>query len=285
MASSARRVLNKVQRAVVGNRPDGCGADRGTQIALSLAWKQHPKLDLRDVEFRNHSQNGEDGILLYLFTLAGHGGRRAVELCSGDGIESNTANLVLHHDWDALMLDGDAKSIANGVSFFSQHQETYRIGPALATEWITVENVNGILGKHGYASDLDLLSLDMDGVDYWILEALTVRPRMIVVEYNNRIPADRAVTVPYKSDFSTGDPFAGDGFFGASLSAFDKLLGGRGYRLVGANRQNTNAFFLREDVLPERISVSVESCLASRWAIHQRQRWDDSLAGKPWVAV
>jgi hypothetical protein len=277
--AAARTVLSNARGA------DNGGADRGTQLGLSLAWAQHPNLVFRDVEFRNNSQNGEDGILLYLFSLAGHGSRRAVEMCAGDGIENNSANLVLHHDWDVLMLDGDADLLARGTAFYGRHQETYRLGPKLAAEWITAENVNEILVRHGYDDDIDLLSLDMDGVDYWILKAIDLTPRVIVAEYNNRIPADRAVTVPYQSSFeAAGGAFAGDGFFGASLGAFDKLLRGRGYRLVGANRQNTNAFFLREDVLPDRVACSVESCLVSRWAAHQRARWPQ-VADREWVEV
>jgi hypothetical protein len=277
--AAARRVLPEVSNA------DNCGADRGTQLGLSLAWAQHPDLAFRDVEFRNNSQNGEDGILLYLFSLAGHGSRRAVEMCAGDGIENNSANLVLHHDWDVLMLDGNNDLLATGTAFYARHQETCRIGPKLAGEWITAENVNEILARHGYDEDIDLLTIDMDGVDYWILKAIDLTPRVIVVEYNNRIPADRAITVPYEASFvAAGGAFEGDGFFGASPGAFDKLLSGRGYRLVGANRQNTNAFFLREDVLPNRTACSVESCLASRWAAHQLARWPE-IADRQWVAV
>jgi hypothetical protein len=193
----------KVRKALASDsNADNCGADRGTQLGLSLAWRQRPDLEFRDVEFRNHSQNGEDGILLYLFSLAGHGSRRAVELCAGDGIENNTANLAIHHDWDALMLDGDADLIARGKQFYAGHQETSRMGPTLSAEWITTANVNEILARHGFENDIDLLSLDMDGVDYWILQAIDLEPRVIVVEYNNRIPADLSITVPYEAGFA-----------------------------------------------------------------------------------
>jgi len=258
-------------------------------MLLALEWQRLAgsgvTLPFRDVEFRNTSQNGEDGILLYLFTLAGHGGRRAVEMCAGDAIENNSSNLVLHHDWDALMLDGDDNLLARGRALYASHPETFRLGPTIATEWITSANVNELLQRHGYANDIDLLSVDMDGIDYWVLSAITQTPRVLVVEYNNRIPADRAISVPNEDAFvATGGAFSGDGFFGASLAAFDKLLTGRGYRLVGANRQNTNAFFLRHDVLPEMPATTVQSCLASRWARHQSQQWPQ-LADRPWVEV
>lgn len=279
--STARRAAIRTKLA----RTDDGGATRGTQHLLGLRWKALAErgvfLPLQDVEFRNYSQNGEDGILLYLFTIAGHGTRRAVEVCAGNAIEANATNLVLHHDWDALMLDGDESLIKEGELFFGAHPETHRIGPTLAAEWITRDNIGQILARHGYEDDIDLLSLDMDGMDYWILETLTIRPRIIVLEYNNRIPADRAVTVPYDERFAT-DAWAGDGYFGAGLAAFDRLLRSREYELVGSNRHNTNAFFVRSDVATELPRVSVDSCLTSRWARHQQQAWP-GLQSRPWV--
>lgn len=283
--AAARRMLLKTQKIFSTYNASNCGADRGTQLALSMAWASRPDLALRDVEFRNTSQNGEDGILLYLFTLAEHGRRRAVELCAGDGIQNNTANLVLHHDWDALMVDGDADLIAKGKLFFAGHAETDRVPPTLAAEWITTNNVNEIIARYGYHNEVDLLSLDMDGVDYWILEAIQLTPRVIVLEYNNKIPPNLAITVPYAPNFTAaGGALKGNGFFGASLGAFDKLLKDRGYRLVGANRHNTNAFFLRNDVLPGRAACTVESCLTSRWALHQLALWPQ-VSDLGWVNV
>lgn len=286
-----RRGVRTLAKALIpnvaeGNPSDSCGADRGTQLLLALAWTQNPDLALGDVEFRNFSENGEDGILLYLFALAGHGSRRAVEMCAGVGFENNTANLVVHHGWDALMVDGDADLLAQGAQFFKNHKETRRVGPNLTLGWITRDNVNEILTRCGYDRDVDLLSIDMDGVDYWILEAIELTPRIVVVEYNNRIPFDLSLTVPYTENFMVADdPGRGAGFFGASLGAFNKQLTARGYRLIGANRNNTNAFFARNDVLPERGACTVESCLTSRWATHQRTAHWSGIAEMEWVAV
>lgn len=287
LKSRARATMRRAMIRAKVARPGDLGADRGTQHLLALRWKELADrgefLPLGEVEFRNYSQNGEDGILLYLLSVAGHGGRRAVEICAGNGIEANASNLVLHHDWNALLLDGDAELIEEGRLFYGSHPETHRVGPTLAAEWITRDNVNDLLQRHGYADDIDLLSLDMDGMDYWILEAITLRPRIVVLEYNNRVPADKSVTVPYSESFAT-DAWSGDGFFGAGLAAFDRLLTARGYELLGANRHNTNAFYVRSDVAPGVPRASVESCLTSRWARKQRQAWP-GIASRPWVEV
>lgn len=293
LAAKTRQVADRVSARVQPGVDDALGgADRGTQIALTLAYQDRLACgralpDLAGVEFRNTSQQGEDGILLYIFALAGHGDRRAVEMCAGNGIECNSANLIVHHGWDALLLDGNARLLDAGRRFYARHFETRRVAPQLQQAWITVDNAQQLVAQHGFADDLDLLSLDMDGVDYWVMRSLTVRPRVVVCEYNNRLPAGLSITVPHETEFAVeGDQAAGEGFFGASLGAFVGLLGTRGYRLVGANRHNTNAFFLREDVLPDVLpAVSEESCLSSTWATVQRRRWWGSLQSREWVVT
>ena len=291
--ATAHRVAGKVVPRV-HSRPDEAlaGADRGTQIALTLAYQDRLASgralpDFADVEFKNTAQQGEDGILLFIFALAGHGSRRAVEMCAGNGIECNSANLILHHGWDALLCDGNARLVDAGRRFYAKYFETKRVPPKVKQTWITADNAQALVEQHGFADDLDLLSLDMDGIDYWIMDALQVRPRVIVCEYNNRLPAGVSITVPYDGGFTVeGDQAAGEGFFGASLGAFVSLLGGRGYRLVGANRHNTNAFFLREDVLTGVLpAVTDESCLSSKWATTMHRRWWASLESRPWVKV
>ncbi len=99
--------------------------DKGTQILLQLKYRELLQRELplptfEDVEFRAFSQNGEDGILLYIFTLIGMMNRRAVEICAGDGIECNTANLIINHGWTALLFDGNSQLIERGKAFYTR---------------------------------------------------------------------------------------------------------------------------------------------------------------------
>ncbi len=272
--------------------PASSGADRGTQIALMLAYQDRVASgrslpSFHEIEFRNNAQNGEDGILLFIFALAGMGSRRAAEICAGNGIECNSANLVLHHGWSALLVDGNPDLVEAGKAFYAGHPETFRIGPLLEHTWVTRDNAQEVLQRAGYDEGLDLLSIDMDGNDYWVMKSLEVRPRVIVCEYNNRIPPGEALTIPYDEEFAAeGSLFRGNGFFGASLGAFRGLLSSRGYRLVGANRPNTNAFFLRDDVLPDLLpEVDEASCLSSAWAQSMCAKWWPQLQSQPWVRV
>lgn len=247
--------------------------------------------DFSQVEFSSYSQNNEDGILLLIFAAIGEKSRRVVEICAGDGVECNAANLILNRGWAGLLLDGDKSMIEDGERFYSRRTNAWRLRrlpPKLRQAWITVENVNELIGSNGFTGEIDLLSIDVDGVDYWLWKAIdVVQPRVVVLEYNNRWSSEQSVTVPYAADFRCPDPYQdAEGYFGASLPAFVKLGREKGYRLVGANGPNTNAFFIRngvgDDFFPE---VSAESCLSSDFAKEQCRTKLAKLMGQKLVEV
>ena len=217
---------------------------------------------LIDTEMRSFSQNGEDGILLYLFAVLGFTNRRAVEICAGDGIECNAANLILNHGFRALLVDGDADKVAFGNQYYAACPDTLTDPPVFVQRWIMRDTVNDMIQEYGFDGPLDLFSLDLDGVDWWIWQAIDcIDPRVVVLEYQPIWGPDHAVTVPYQDDFAldfTQTPY----YCGASLAAFVQLAREKGYRLIGCNRQQFNAFFLRHDVgadiFPE---VPAASCL------------------------
>ena len=97
-----------------------------------------------------------------------------------------------------------------------------RLPPTLVHAWITAENVNELIKKNGISGEVDLLSIDMDGVDFWIWKAITcIIPRVVVLEYNNRWGADQSVTVPYVSDFKgIGATVEGEGYFWSKPAGF-----------------------------------------------------------------
>jgi hypothetical protein len=244
---------------------------------------------LPDVRFDVFSPEGEDGILLYIFGLLGFGSRRCVDI-GGAGISvSNTANLIVHHDFRGLVLDGNEQAISRTARAYGRYRPVHT--PTCVHAWITRDNIDALLAEHGMAGEIDVLSLDLDGVDWWILDALTVAdPRVLVVEYQDILGPDRAWTVPYRPDFSVHDYPVNDGdafnYCGAGLGAFVKLLEPRGYRLVGCNRTGYNAFFVRAaeagNVLPQ---VAVESCFVSEWNKYGIAHRFPRIADMEWTTV
>lgn len=249
-------------------------SEQPAQVMLKMVWRNQleqklPLPSFEEVQFRVHSQNGEDGILLYVFTLLGTTNKKFVEICAGSGLECNTANLAINHGWNGLMLDGDPKNIARGKAAYSKHPDTRIWPPTLVEAWITCDNVNDIIRSHGIAGEIDLLSLDIDGNDYWIFEALDViQPRVIIAEYAHIWGPEKAITQRYKQDAIWDESWEtakrpGLPTCGASLPALNKLAKRKGYRLVGCEGHCVNAIFIRnglgEDIFPE---VEVSKCFS-----------------------
>jgi hypothetical protein len=130
--------------------------------------------------------------------------------------------------------------------------------------------------------EIDLFSLDVDGMDYWMWKALIVAsPRVVVVEYQTDWGSDNSVTVPYSPTF-VADLSSLPYYCGCSLPAWVNLGREKGYRLVGCNGSNYNAFFVRNDVgvdvLPEVdaadcINRSLTHLAASQAILTQRGEW------------
>jgi hypothetical protein len=263
-------------------------SSREGQLLLALAYQQlvadqRALPDFNDAGVRAFSQTNEDGILLLLQAVLGRGHSRVVELGCGNGSECNSTNLILNHGWTGWLFDGNAVNVAGAQKFFARHPDTRIFPPTCTTSWLTRENINQVLADAGVPAEVDVLSLDIDGVDYWIWEALThTNARIVVLEYNNVVPADLAVTVPYAKDFRFTQP----DFMGVSLKAMAQLSRRKGYRLVGCNRLAYNAFFLRDGVgdafFPE---VSVASCLQHPYPQQALRVRYPKVKDCPWVHV
>src|SRR5947209_11234001 len=119
--------------------------DKASQMILSLQYKQllaqnFPLPRFEDVEFSTFSQTGEDGILLYIFSLIGTTNKKCIEVCCSNGIECNTANLIVNHGWYGLLFDGNAAMIRQGQKFYQKCPDTP--WPAkLRHAWITADNI------------------------------------------------------------------------------------------------------------------------------------------------
>ena len=270
MKSLLKRAFQRLSRVMLNEAEERLYREAVVQKALMQQYRSQASgdrgglLSLKDVGFRKYSQFEEDGILLYIFSLSSPTNRVCVELCAGDGRTCNTANLIINHGWWGHLFDGLEAHVRLGKAFYSQLADTCFYPPRFTHAWITAENVNELILGSGATGSIDLLSLDVDGNDYWIWKAIDViQPRVLVCEVNRVIPPDKSLTIPYDAAF-IADPgiYTGASFFnGASLKAMCRLSKEKGYRLVGASRHGVNVFFVRcgiaEDLLP---AVDVDSC-------------------------
>jgi hypothetical protein len=269
------------------------------QLSLQLQYRQLADAGgellpaLPDARWDRYTIGGEDGMLIYIFGLIGFGDRRAVDLGGGSVRAANTMNLVLHHDFDVCVIDGNTRSMEILKSFFGRHPSTRArvYPPTCLSEWIDTDTVASLIGDNGFGGEVDLLSVDLDGVDYWILAAAleAVTPRVIVVEYQDHLGPDRAWTVPYRNDFNVGDyEVNADGAYlycGAGLRAFDTLLAPRGYRYVGSNRDGYNAFFVKVEGAEAIPEVDLAEGFTSRWTRWGMKHRFPLVADMDWVKV
>ena len=191
-----------------------------------------------------NSMQGEDGHILHIFNEIGVTNRSFVEIGIQNGMECNTANLTFNFGWGGVLIEGSPEDAAAA-------KRNYVCYPNVTVKqsFVTKENVASLLKETGANTQADLFSLDIDGNDYWIWEALKdFSPRLVVVEYNAAFGAERAVTIPYKADFCCGQNFPRL-YCGASLAALTKLAASKSYALVGCADLGPNAFFVRKDQL------------------------------------
>lgn len=197
---------------------------------------------LRPYELRITSQNGEDGVLAEIIARIGPGQRTVAEFGAGDGTETTTGFLIDWCGWSAALIEIDA---GNAARLARKHQHEDRVRSTCAR--ITEENVEPLLRSLGVPDEPDVLSIDIDSVDYWVWRSVTgIRPRVVVIEYNATLPAGRRLTTPRAH---TGGWDGATDRYGASLDALVALGAEKGYGLVHTDLAGVNAFFVRDDLL------------------------------------
>ena len=260
------------------------------QKNLIASWKRLQAasviLPLDQVGFSRFSEFEEDGHLLYLLTLAGATSRTVVEISSQDGRVCMATNLLVHHQWRGFLFDGDPTFVAEGKRFFAGHPAT-PVPPVMKVQWFTRDNVNQALASAGVPGEVDVLSLDIDGNDLHLWSAMTMRPRILICEFNNAVPSELALTIPYQPDFDFAAlPPDSAMFRSASLAAYVAVCRRKRYRLVGINAFGFNAIFLREDVLAtEMPEIPVSVLDANPFVEQMRAQWWPRLAQLPWIEV
>lgn len=185
-------------------------------------------------------------MLLAVFSQIGRGSATFVDIGAGDGLRnSNCANLALNHGWSGLFIEADGEQVARGESFYDSHPDTFLYPPEFVRARATRENIDDLVTGAGSVGRVDLLSIDIDGNDYWIWDALTaVRPRVVIIETTIEFGL-RNIVMPY--DPGQEYPGAHPDYHGASVVALAKLASAKGYRLVGANRYGFNTIYVSID--------------------------------------
>lgn len=248
-------------------------AQRHLQHFYRCAIAKGHRFQISDTGFRNFSQFDEDGILLYLFAAIGAPHKTFVDIGAGDGINSNCANLAINFGWNGLFIDGNPENIARGRAYYQNHPDTFLFPPTFVHGFVQRENINPLIEAAGFTGGIDLLSIDIDGNDYWIWDALTVvQPRVIIIETHTEFGMN-SIVVPYDKDY--GYPGRHPDYHGASPVAMEKLASKKGYRLVGAMTYGFNTIYVQnglgEEVVP---AVPVERVMEHPRNAERQKRFE-----------
>lgn len=203
--------------------------------------------DLQANEFRAFSQWGEDGIIQYLIDNIKIEKKIFVEFGVENYTESNTRFLLVNNNWSGLVMDGSE----NNINYIKKDPIYWQHNLKAIQAFITKDNINQLLIDNGIEGEIGILSVDIDGNDYWVWEAIdVVNPAIVIAEYNYRFGKDKAVTIPYQKDFVRSEVHHSMIYYGVSLKALAILAKKKGYAFVGCNSAGNNAFFVRRDLKP-----------------------------------
>lgn len=226
-------------------------------------------------EFRVFSQNGEDGLLLWLLDETGAEVKTFVEIGIENGLECNTAVLGFVLGWDGLMVEADPRGAAAARKLAARMLRGRNNRVEVRQEYVRPATIGALFT----GPRLGVLSIDVDGMDYWLWKAVTsAQPDVVVIEYNASLGAEAAISVPFREDFSAAEAHPSGYYHGASLAALEKLGREKSYSLVAVDSAGVNAFFVRDAVRPAALKPQTAAALfrphAMRCRVHPpEEQW------------
>lgn len=218
---------------------------------------------LEEAEFQVYSQFGEDGIIQWLIHNVAIDNKTFIEFGVEDYTEANTRFLLMNNNWSGLVMDGSEANMKRLNSW----DYLWKYDLTAVAAFITKDNINQIILDAGFQGDIGILSIDLDGNDWWILNAIEcVSPRILICEYNNIFGDEKKVTVPYDAEFVRTKKHYSNLYWGCSIAAFRGWAKENGYYYMGSNSAGNNAFFVRKDCIePEKVLADADVFVESRY--------------------
>lgn len=202
--------------------------------------------NLSEVEFQVFSQWGDDGIIQYLISKIDIQNKTFIEFGVENYRESNTRFLLVNNKWQGLVIDGSKENI----DYIKKDVVSYAYILHAAESFVGSDNINSLIQSFldkGYSPEVGLLSIDIDGNDYWVWGAIAViNPVIVIVEYNS-VFGQKPWTIPYDRTFNRNKKDKTCQYWGAGLKALCMLAEEKGYYFVGCNSNGNNSYFIRKD--------------------------------------
>lgn len=227
-------------------------------------------------EFQVSSQWGEDGIIQFLVGKVPILNKIFIEFGVENYTEANTRFLLQNNYWSGLVIDGNEKSIEQ----IKKSDLYWRYNLKAHSAFIDKDNIDKIIGSNGINGDIGLLSVDIDGNDYWVWQAInSVQARIVVCEYNSLFGSSARVSIPYESTFNRNAKGRPVTYYGASIAALTFLAQKKGYELVAGNSAGNNIFFVKKEYLNGLKPITMEEAYV-RPAFRESRNADGTLSFK-----
>lgn len=238
---------------------------------IQAALNNHKKTAvISELEFQVFSQFGDDGIIQWLISYLDITNKSFVEFGVEKYIEANTRFLLFNNKWNGLVIDGDEQN----VNFIKKDVVSYFFNLQSIRSFITKDNINELIQSKGFDLDLGLLSIDIDGNDYWIWKSLEkINPIIVISEYNAEFGLN-PWTIPYKQDF-VWDKKNGMYYWGTSLMSLCDLADKKGYSFIGCNSHGNNAYFIRNDKMKDLKKMTcIEGFTNSKFSLNRKLNFE-----------
>ena len=244
-----KRIKNKIKKLFLKNsQKEILNQNKNINGQVLINQNQILKKSISESEVKIFSQFGEDGIIQYIIKNIKLSNKKFIEFGVENYEEANTRFLLESCGWEGLIIDSSEENI----DYIKQQNYYWKFNLIAEKKFIDKENINKIFSSHNLIGDIGLLSIDIDGNDYWIWNEIhNIYPDIVVIEYNARFGPSESVTVKYKKDFNRYD--GNKLIYGASLKALKKLGERKGYALIYTNSNGNNAFFVKKSLLNKNL--------------------------------
>ena len=214
--------------------------------------------EVNNHEYKIFSQFGEDSIIQFLINNLNISKNLFIEIGVENYEEANTRFLLENNNWEGLIIDGSDKNI----KFVREQNYYWRNKIKAVSRFVSTDNINEIILDNKFRDNIGILSIDIDGNDYWLWESINVvSPDILIIEYNANFGSKKSLTIKYDENFQRSKKGLNKLIYGASLSALYKLAKKKNYSLVLVNSNGNNAFFVRDNLLNSNVSAkTVEEC-------------------------
>ena len=251
----------------------------GILASHAMNARKHSMKDLWDAEFRVFSQFGEDGIVDLLLDELQISKPRIMEIGAGDFSECNSRFALHKRNCSAYLVDM-REDLQRGLQ---ESEIRWKASVAVEIAKIDEKNIKDIESKASkFLKYIDVISLDIDGIDFWIAQHINWNGiKIAIVEYNPVFGAKLSVSIP-KDTFSSRFEHHYSGLvYGASLLAWIEFFESKDMRFVGTNRAGNNAFFVPSSLagnLPFRLPDISQLDAYVDWQIRDSRNQDQALS-------